>query len=170
MIEEDFNDENIRKIIDVNEIKTQISSPFIAAVEQCLSKPANNMLTRDKWYQTYSLTDTYVRGNEKVRTKSDAYEIGDEISSIEAVNDPGLLADSRPRFFDNLTKTWSLLDSGSCISCIPKGPNDKMDANFKLRAVNGQCIPTFGSEVVKIRIGRKTYEIEAVKKSGSRIR
>ena len=55
------------------------------------------------------------------------------------------------------------MDSGSCVSCIHKQPNDKIDSKFKLRAVNGQSIPTFGTETIQIRIGRKTYEIEAIK-------
>ena len=62
-----------------------------------------------------------------------------------------------------MSKTWTLLDSGSCVSIIPRKPEDKIDSNFRLRSVNGSSIPTFGSQMVEIRIGRKTYEIEAVK-------
>ena len=163
MIDENEKDdslEEIQKYISVNEIQTQTSLPFIAAIEQCLSKSASSS-TRNRWYQKYSLSDSYAKDNGEAEAPK--YLIGDEVSAIEAVNDPELRTDSRPRFFDNITKTWSLLDSGSCVSCIPKQPNDKIDSKFKLRAVNGQSIPTFGTEMVQIRIGRKTYEIEAIK-------
>ena len=85
------------------------------------------------------------------------------MDSIEAVSDPELYSDTRPRFFDNFTKSWTLLDSGSCVSCVPRGPDDKIDTSLNLKAVNGQSIPTFGTKLLKIRIGRKEYEIEAVK-------
>ena len=78
-------------------------------------------------------------------------------------SNPDLQNDVRPRFFDNVTKTWTLLDSGSCVSCVPRGPQDKLDPRVKLRAVNGQSIPTYGTEIIKIRIGRKEYSIEAIK-------
>ena len=155
-----YNEENIQKLVDVNEIKSESKQPVIAAIEQCLPKPAK-ILTRDKWYQSYSLPDSYIK-DRGVRPPP-KYQVGEHVSSIEAVNDPKLQTDFRPRVFDNITKTWTLLDSGSCVSCIPKDPEDKIDPSFKLRAVNGQSIPTFGSKIVQIRIGRKQYEIEAIK-------
>ena len=91
------------------------------------------------------------------------YKVGDTISAIEAVNDPILHSDARPRVFDNISKTWTLLDTGSCVSCTPKDPEDKIDPSMRLRAVNGQVIPTFGKKLVNIRIGRKQYQIEAIK-------
>ena len=143
----------------------------MAAIEQCHRKAAKSRIkpwiTKDRWYQKYSLSDGYDNRNpsKKVEQKSlaDKYAIGDEISSIEAVN-PELQNDTRPRFFDNVTKTWTLLDSGSCVSCIPRNTKDKLDPKVKLRAVNGQSIPTYGSAVVTIRIGRKEYSIEAIQK------
>ena len=88
-----------------------------------------------------------------------------EIAAISALNHkPGAYGlDIRPKVYDNKTKSWILLDSGSCVSCIPKQPEDKVDPSFKLKAVNGGSIPTFGSEEISIRIGRKEYKIEAVK-------
>ena len=89
----------------------------------------------------------------------------EEISAISAVNfKPGSFGlDVRPKVYDNLTKTWTLLDSGSCVTCVPKKPGDKPNPNFKLKSVNGSRIETFGHEVIDVRIGRKNYQIQAVK-------
>ena len=88
-----------------------------------------------------------------------------EISAIDAVGHKqgsyGL--DVRPKLFDNKEKAWTLLDSGSCVSCVPKKPGDLLDPKLKLRSVNGGVIQTFGTENISIRIGRKTYDIQAVK-------
>ena len=151
--------DNIRKLINVNEIQTESRQSFIAAVEQCRPKSANFQTTRQKWYQQYTVPGTYYKGPEKVIEK---YKVGDEIDAIEAVNEPHC-QDARPRVFDNISKAWTLLDSGSCVSCVPKEPGDVIDPSFRLKAVNGQSIPTFGSKLVKIRIGRKEYEINAIK-------
>ena len=154
-------DEKIQRIVDINEIKLSSQSPIIAAVEQCHFESANKLSTRDRWYQNYTVPGSYVTPHDfQAKPK---YKVGSEVSSIEAVNDPKLNSDFRPRVFDNITKSWTLLDSGSCVSCTPKGPDDKIDPTFRLRAVNGQSIPTFGTQMVKVRIGRKQYEIEAIK-------
>ena len=68
----------------------------------------------------------------------------------------------RPKVFDSESKQWVLLDSGSCVSCYPAGPNDVQDPSFKLRSVNGGQIDTFGTKKMTLRIGRKTYCIDAV--------
>ena len=88
-----------------------------------------------------------------------------EIAAIDAIrHKPGSYGlDIRPKVFDNISKQWTLLDSGSCVSCIPKTDSDKIDPNFRLRSVNGSTISTFGSETISIRINRKTYDIKAVK-------
>ena len=88
-----------------------------------------------------------------------------DISAIEAMNHSmgsfGL--DVRPKILDKQSNSWILLDSGSAVSCIPKKKEDVMDQSLRLRAVNGNIIPTFGTEMLKIQVGRKSYEIEAVK-------
>ena len=88
-----------------------------------------------------------------------------EVSAIEALNhnDGAYGLDVRPRFFDNVSKTWTLLDSGSCVSCIPREDKDVIDPNLRLKAVNGSFIPTYGSQIITIQIGRKTYQIQAIK-------
>ena len=132
---------------------------MVAAIEQCHRKAARLKHPRENWYQRYSLENGY-EFQDPIQVPK--YHMGDEIPSIEAVN-PDLQNDVRPRFFDNVTRTWTLLDSGSCVSCVPKGPQDKLDPRVKLRAVNGQSIPTYGTEVITVRIGRKEYSIEAIK-------
>ena len=69
-------DENILKMIDVNEISTKKSSPIIAAVERCLSQAVKN--PREAWYQDYTVPDTYdkdtgIRRVEKVKFQVDKY-------------------------------------------------------------------------------------------------
>ena len=154
--------ENIRQAVNVNEIKMD-SNSFVAVVERCLpiASIESKISTRDSWYQTYSVDNTYDK--DIGGCKPSKFQVGDVISAIEAVNDPMLNVDFRPRVFDNNTKKWTLLDSGSCVSCTPKDPEDKVDPSLRLRAVNGQYIPTFGKKLIDIRIGRKTYQIEAIK-------
>ena len=43
-----------------------------------------------------------------------------------------------------------------------KGPDDKPDHNFKLVAVNGSKIPTYGVREIMIQINRKKYSMPAV--------
>ena len=92
------------------------------------------------------------------------YHVGDRISAIDAINHRSgeFGVDTRPKIYDNVTKQWVLLDSGSCVSCQPAGPNDIIDPSFKLRSVNGGQIDTFGTKTMTLRMGRKTYEIEAI--------
>ena len=88
-------------------------------------------------------------------------QVGDVVSSIEAVTDSVPL-DTRPKVFDNLSKQWVLLDTGSCVSCIPPTKEDLLNPHLKLRSVNGGVIDTFGKKTMHLRMGRKTYSIEAV--------
>ena len=82
-------------------------------------------------------------------------QVGDVISSIEAVTDSVPL-DTRPKVFDNLSKQWVLLDTGSCVSCIPPTKEDLLNPHLKLRSVNGGVIDTFGKKTMHLRMGRKT--------------
>ena len=149
--------EKIQKFIDINEIQVQKSN-FIAAVEQSPMAAAFSFHPRKRWYQQYSLPgDTYIDPSTSDRPK---YQVGDTVESIEAVLDQN--DDVRPKIFDNKTKSWVLLDSGSCVSCVPKEPDDVIDPYFKLRSVNGGSIATFGTRQIEVRIGRKEYSIEAV--------
>ena len=136
-------------MVSVNEVQTEKSMPFIAAsVEQCRIPAARYITTREKWYQKHSLTEGYDKNNgQRAPAK---YDVGDEVLAIEAVENQ--LEDVRPKVYDSQSKECVLLDSGSCVSCEPKQPGDVIDPSFKLRAVNGHSIPTFGTKKIEIRI------------------
>ena len=70
--------------------------------------------------------------------------------------------DIRPRLVDKSSGIARLIDSGSMITAIAKGPGDKIDNTRKLIAVNGSEIKTYGVRKLVIKIGRKTYDIDAV--------
>ena len=63
--------------------------------------------------------------------------------------------DIRPHLFDKAKGVNRLLDSGSQISVTKKKPEDKFDNSFKLVAVNGSKITTYGVREIEIKIGRK---------------
>ena len=151
----------------MNEIQYD-SSPFVAAIERCQDLSAKN-----SWsiYPHKPVCQSEFENNVAAAVKKIANDnpylsvLPGEISAIEALKfKPGSYGlDIRPKVFDSKSKTWILLDSGSCVSCVPKKPGDKIDPNLKLRAVNGGSIATFGTEDIEVRIGRKEYKIEAVK-------
>ena len=55
--------------------------------------------------------------------------------------------DVRPRLFDKSSGVNRLLDTGSQISVTSRRPEDKVDNSFKLIAVNGSKITTYGSHL-----------------------
>ena len=64
--------------------------------------------------------------------ESKSVKPGESISAIEAINGQFPNVDIRPKVFDNITKSWVLLDSGSCVSCYPAAPTDVINPTFKL--------------------------------------
>ena len=86
------------------------------------------------------------------------------IPAIEAVNWNPFLhdCDVRPRLLDKSTGQFRLLDTGSQITAVKRTPEDKLDTSVRLIAVNGSKIDTYGTKVIKVKIGRKTYEMPAV--------
>ena len=62
--------------------------------------------------------------------------------------------DIRPRLFDAASGKHRLVDSGSMITATSKLPTDKLDTEFKLVAVNGSHIKTYGVRKLEIKIGR----------------
>ena len=81
-VDEEF--ENTMKLVNVNEVKTESIAPFVAAVEQGRYNAASSTHPRDKWYQVYSVPDSYYKGETKVVPLSQ-YQIGEVVESIEAV-------------------------------------------------------------------------------------
>ena len=146
----DIEYENIQKIIDVNEIKT--SSKFYSVSAVKLDKNEEETV-QHKWYQNYSLQNEYLRQNESLNEPKNG------LAALGVSED----CDIRPKIYDKIEKVWTLCDSGSVVSCVPKKPGDKIDPSIRLRSVNGGIIPTFGSEELIIRLGRKQYKIQAIK-------
>ena len=70
--------------------------------------------------------------------------------------------DIRPRLIDKSSGKVRLIDSGSQISVVMKGPEDKIDQSIKLVAVNGTKIDTYGVRNVEVKINRKSYSMPAV--------
>ena len=66
------------------------------------------------------------------------------------------------RFYDNLTKQWILVDTGAQVSCVAPTDDDKVNPHIILETVDGSKMPCYGTKVISLRIGRKTYTIEAI--------
>ena len=62
--------------------------------------------------------------------------------------------DTRPRFFDPLSQTHCLVDTGSAICAIPAGPNEVPDPSLALVAANGSVIECCGYKEMEVQIGR----------------
>ena len=69
--------------------------------------------------------------------------------------------DVRPRFFDNHSNSWFLVDTGAQVSCCAPSPDDKVDPSIVLEAVDGSRMPCYGTKTLTFRIGRKTYHQQA---------
>ena len=68
---------------------------------------------------------------------------------------PSEPVDVRPKFFDDISAKWVLLDTGASKSLWPHSsfPNATLDKNRTLRAVNNSTIPTYGSKAIKVQSG-----------------
>ena len=72
--------------------------------------------------------------------------------------------DIRPRVENKITKEWLLIDSGAMLTVYPRSryPEAKLDLNQSIRAINKTTINTYGTTMIQIRIGRKTYNHTAI--------
>ena len=59
-----------------------------------------------------------------------------------AISNPEV--DIRPRFYDNLSKQYILVDTGAQVSCCPPSPSDKIDPTVILETVDGSKMPCYG--------------------------
>ena len=122
--------------------------------------------TRNLWYTDYTVPDKGYAKNApppKPEPPDDTpAKPGQQISAIEAINwSVKNNIDCRPKIFDNKTKNYYLLDTGAMTSCLPKQPEDQLDPFTSLKAANGKKMPTYGTREIEIRLGRKTYVIQA---------
>ena len=69
--------------------------------------------------------------------------------------------DCRPRLHTDVATF--LLDTGSMASVVRPDPGDKIDHSIGLKTVDGSPFPCYGTKKVSFKIGRKTYQVEAVK-------
>ena len=119
---------------------------------------------QDKWYQKYSLDESFDKPNGRAKQNLPKYQLGEEVSFVDAVawvqGAQGNL-DIRPKHFDKHAKKWRLCDTGSMVTVIQKSPHDKIDPTRSLQAVNGTVIKCYGQKEIDIQIGRKNYRILA---------
>ena len=87
--------------------------------------------------------------------------VGTEVPAIDAVRGHRAV-DIRPRLVDDATGRTRLIDSGAQLSATCRRPEDKEDNSVNLIAVNGSKIQTYGVRELEVKIGRKTYRIQAV--------
>ena len=83
------------------------------------------------------------------------------VPTLDAVNWFNRNVDIRPRLVEK-SGIERLIDSGAQISATVKQPSDRPDQNVSLVAVNGSRIKTYGVREINLKIGRKTYSIQAV--------
>ena len=86
-------------------------------------------------------------------------EVVSSLKIASGENFPG--RDIRPRLKDGYGITY-LLDSGSMCCVWPAGPEDRIDENIILEAVDGKKFDCYGKKELEIKLGRKVYKIEAV--------
>ena len=63
--------------------------------------------------------------------------------------------DIRPRIRDGNTNKLTLLDSGSQVSLVEAGPEDKLDPSIRLESVGGDLLPCYGRTALSIQIGSR---------------
>ena len=69
--------------------------------------------------------------------------------------------DVRPRLKGALPGDPCLVDTGSAITAIKAGPDDKVDPKLALLAANGSLIECCGYKEVSFKLVRKTYKMMA---------
>ena len=122
-------------MVDINEIQSD-TSPFIATLERC------QLLANNSW-ASYQFKPVCQSQFENAVSKAVASIAEDnpyltvkegEINALDALKHiPGSYGlDIRPKFYDKKTQSWTLLDSGSCVSITPKGPKDVINPEFRL--------------------------------------
>ena len=103
-----------------------------------------------------------------IRVQSDSdlpdLPVGVEIPAVDAVGwtKGHRSVDIRPRLVDKASGVSRLIDTGAQLSATVRLPGDEVDDSIRLVAVNGSKIKTYGVRTVNLKIGRKSYSIEAI--------
>ena len=130
--------------------------------KQFQSSALHNQGIRKKWYQTYTVPDTYVDLNvDTVEVIPE--DVKADLSAFEALWSMERGVDTRPHIYDKKLKQFLLLDSGAQISACPPDPGDQPDPTMTLRAANGSKMKCFGTKKLTVQINRKEYSIQAIK-------
>ena len=62
--------------------------------------------------------------------------------------------DIRPRVFDNVSQTFSLVDTGSQVSVLRPSPGDTIEPHIRLETVDGSEMPCYGKKDHSVRFNR----------------
>ena len=158
----DNDNEEIQALIDINEI-----SSVVAASEWSHLQDRNTWASYTRKPECQKQWENQVFAAIEPIASDNPYQSVDlgEISALESVRfqQGSYGMDTRPKVFDNATQAWTLIDSGACVTCVPKEEGDVENPSYTLKSVNGGVIKTFGKAEVTLQMGRKTYKIDAVK-------
>ena len=144
----------------ISAIEDQEEPVLASLIERCRSEEVSNFTIQEKWKEKVtSAVDSIAHVNPFLPV----WEQGQEVSALEAVSwVEGSRLDCRPKVFDGNSKSYKLCDSGSMVTVIKKSSEDKLDNSRYLQAVNGSAIKCYGSKIIEVRLGRKTYSVKAV--------
>ena len=70
--------------------------------------------------------------------------------------------DIRPRVWDTVSKSWTLVDTGSQVSVLKPSQGDVLRPDLLLESVDGSRLKCYGKKEHSVRLGRKEYHIQAV--------
>ena len=70
--------------------------------------------------------------------------------------------DIRPRVFDNISKEYILVDTGSMCSVTRPASSDALRHDLLLESVDGSNLPCYGTRDLSVRLNRKEYHIKSV--------
>ena len=137
----------------------QEESPILSSLVERCRNPDQKQLAQIDWNQRVShAVSSIVEVNPYLANT----EYGEEVVAGSAIAWlRGRNADCRPKLFDGITQTWKLCDTGSMVTVVKRGSEDKVDKTKILKAVNGSSINCYGQKEIFVRLNRKSYPIMA---------
>ena len=138
----------------------EVESVISSVVERCPKDEVDWGISRSEWEIAVSQA---LEQAAPINPYLQNLPIDEEIYALDAIAwvKGSQNVDCRPKVYDGVTKSWKLLDTGSAVTVIKKGPEDKIDESRSLQAVNGTVIKSYGQRVINVQIGRKSYPILA---------